>query len=178
MLNLIKEPIQGYEDIYWVDNLGNVYNARKRLKTFFTKSGYECLKLSKDGVRTHPTVHRLVAETFIPNPLNKSEVNHKDGDKSNNKVSNLEWVTSSENKIHARNTGLKIYNNPTKGLKIGKGSQYRNVSYDKSRNKWIACVRHNNKSYGQKRFNTEVEAAKHVDATIDLHGLDRPKNFN
>ena len=177
MLNTIKKPIEGYEDLYWVDNQGNIYNSRKKLKTFFTRTGYECLKLSKDGVKTHPTVHRLVAKAFIPNPLNKSEVNHKDGDKSNNKVSNLEWMTSSENKIHARDTGLKIYNNPTKGLKLGKGSQYRNVTYDKSRNRWIASIAHNNKRLGQKRFVSEIEAAKHVDYLIDLHGLDRPKNF-
>lgn len=178
MLNLIKEPIQGYEDIYWVDNLGNVYNARKRLKTYFTREGYECLKLTKDGVRSSPTVHRLVATTFIPNPDNKEEINHIDGDKSNNRVDNLEWCTSSENKRHALDTGLKIYNKPTTGLKMGKGSRYHNVSYDKSRNKWMANIRVDNKSYGQKRFNTEEEAARHVDATIDLYKLDRPKNFN
>lgn len=177
MLNTIKKPIEGYENLYWIDNQGNVYNSRKQLKTYFTRTGYECLKLTKDGVRTHPTVHRLVAKAFIPNPLNKSEINHIDGDKSNNKVSNLEWVTSSENKIHARDTGLKVYNNPSLGLKIGKGSQYRNVTYDKSRNKWIASIRHNKVNLGQKRFNSEIEAAKHVDYLIDLHGLDRPKNF-
>lgn len=177
MLNTIKKPIEGYENLYWVDNQGNVYNARKKLKTYFTRTGYECLKLTKDGVRTHPSVHRLVAEAFIPNPHNKSEVNHIDGDKSNNRVSNLEWVTSSENKIHARDTGLKVYNNPSLGLKIGKGSQYRNVTYDKSRNKWIASIRHNKVNLGQKRFDSEIEAAKYVDYLIDLHDLDRPKNF-
>lgn len=178
MLNLIKEPIKGYENIYWIDTQGNIYNARKQLKTYFTNTGYECIKLVKDGVRKSPTIHRLVALQFIPNPDNKAEVNHIDGDKSNNHVSNLEWSTSSENKKHALQTGLKVYNNPSQGLRIGNSSKFHNVTYDKSRSKWKACVRHNNQNYGQKRFDTEEEAARHVDATIDLHGLDRPKNFN
>ena len=59
-----------------------------------------------DGKKTIKSVHRLVAETFIPNKLNKQEVNHIDGNKANNNVNNLEWVTSSENKNHACRTGL------------------------------------------------------------------------
>lgn len=178
MLNLIKVPVKGFEDLYWVDNQGNVYNSRKKLKTYFTGTGYECLKFTKDGVRSSHTVHRLVAENFIPNPSNKAEVNHIDGDKSNNKVSNLEWNTSSENKQHALSTGLKVYNKPTVGLRLGKSSKYHNVTYDKARGKWKSSVRQDNAIYAQKRFNTEEEAARHVDATIDLYNLDRPKNFN
>jgi hypothetical protein len=53
-------------------------------------------------------VHLLVARTFIPNPKNKPQVNHKDGNKLNNNVSNLEWVTNAENVIHSRITGLNV----------------------------------------------------------------------
>lgn len=178
MLNLIKVPVNDYENIYWIDNQGCIYNPRKQLKTYFTRTGYECIKLTKDGIRESRTIHRLVAEHFIPNPDNKSEVNHIDGDKSNNTVSNLEWSTPSENKLHALETGLKIYNKPSQGIQIGNSSKYHNVTYDKARNKWLAGIRHNKVNLGQKRFKTEEEAAKHVDAIIDQYGLDRPKNFN
>jgi len=59
-----------------------------------------------DGTTKRCRVHRLVAQAFIPNPENKPYVNHKDGNRANNCVANLEWVTASENAIHARQTGL------------------------------------------------------------------------
>lgn len=63
---------------------------------------------TKSGKQSNFYVHRLVAQAFIDNPENKPEVNHIDGDPTNNKVENLEWVTKSENEIHAYATGLKI----------------------------------------------------------------------
>lgn len=70
------------------------------------KDGYLEVHLYRDGIRSHKRVHRLVAEAFIPNPDNKPEVNHKDGNKCNNSVDNLEWVNKSENMTHAYQTGL------------------------------------------------------------------------
>ena len=65
--------------------------------------GYDRVKLGESGMMR---IHRLVAEAFIPNPLNLPEVNHKDGDKKNNCVTNLEWVTHQGNMVHAVETGL------------------------------------------------------------------------
>lgn len=80
----------------------------KTMRTTFTKEGYERVGIVYDnGEKQHKLVHRLVAETYIPNPHNKPCVNHKDGNKQNNNVSNLEWVTYSENLLHAFDTGLK-----------------------------------------------------------------------
>lgn len=146
------------------------------MKTFINNAGYKCIKLQKSGKRFHYTVHRLVAETFILNLQHKLEVNHKNGNKLDNQVSNLEWVTSSENKKHALKTGLKSYNQPSRGIKLGKTSTYHNVTYDKARNKWKACIRYNGKNYGQKRFKEELDAAKHVNYIIDKFKLNRPKN--
>lgn len=70
------------------------------------RKGYLSVDLYKDGKRVTRGVHRLVAEAFIPNPENKPEVNHKDGNKHNNSISNLEWVTKKENVRHAWDNGL------------------------------------------------------------------------
>jgi hypothetical protein len=72
------------------------------------RKGYDTVILSEGGRKTIK-VHRLVAYAFIPNPLGKPHVNHKDGNKSNNHVSNLEWVTPCENVRHAISTGLLAY---------------------------------------------------------------------
>ena len=78
------------------------------LKGTQTNAGYKKVGLYKNGKGTFKYIHRMVLETFLPNENSeKLQVNHKDGDKSNNTLENLEWVTSSENKIHARDT-LKI----------------------------------------------------------------------
>ncbi len=71
------------------------------------KYGYPVQTLYKDKKRKTKTVHRLVALAFIPNPKNKPEINHKNGIKTDNKVSNLEWMSHKENIQHAHDTGLK-----------------------------------------------------------------------
>lgn len=94
---------------YQVDIEGNVYNTRTGHKKRLIKqrSGYFYVELFKNNKAKRYLVHRLVAKAFIPNPENKPQVNHKDGNKTNNHVSNLEWVTNSENQLHAFSMGLQ-----------------------------------------------------------------------
>jgi hypothetical protein len=119
-------PIKGYENLYKISSLGKVKSLDHKIiqKNFYKevehpykgkilairmpKNKYPYVHLSKNGKITTKKIHRLVAENFILNPLNKKEVNHIDGNKLNNKVNNLEWCTSSENKKHAFSTGLRL----------------------------------------------------------------------
>lgn len=98
-------PIAGYEGLYEVDTGGNVWSfhrgGRKRITNHVGHSGYHRVCLSKNGQTRHIKVHRLVAAAFIENPENKKCINHKDGNPANNNLSNLEWVTHSENHLHA-----------------------------------------------------------------------------
>ena len=84
------KPIENYEDLYWVSNLGNVKSKRKDKKLSINLDGYYVVNLSKNGKTKTFTVHRLVAKTFISNPDNLPQVNHKDENKLNNNVDNLE----------------------------------------------------------------------------------------
>lgn len=113
--DLVKEiwkDIEGYEGYYQISNLGRVKSFHKSkvgviLKQSTGTFGYIFIELNLRGCAKKFLIHRLVAFSFLHNTQNKKEVNHIDGDKSNNHVSNLEWVTSSENQIHAFNTGLQ-----------------------------------------------------------------------
>ena len=114
--------ICNYEGLYKIDENGNVFSVRnnKFLKRMTFPSGYEYVHLCNGKGKTKLfRVHRLVAEAFIPNPDNSPEVNHKDGNKQNNSVDNLEWCTNLENIQHSVKTGLrnaKGENNPSAKL--------------------------------------------------------------
>lgn len=96
-----------YKDTpYFVDTEGNVYRNGKKLKGSM-RNGYIRLDSSYNNKRIQYSIHRLVAELYIPNPENKPEVNHINGVKTDNRVDNLEWVSSTENMKHAYKLGLK-----------------------------------------------------------------------
>ncbi|GHU12996.1 hypothetical protein FACS1894161_2370 [Spirochaetia bacterium] len=94
--------IEGWEGLYRISTFGRVYSVRRKKIRKIDKSYWEYLSviLLGNGIRKRKTIHRLVATAFIPNPENKKEVNHKDGNKENNYVENLEWVTPLENVAH------------------------------------------------------------------------------
>lgn len=110
--NEVFVDIPGYENYYAISNFGRVYshqrgNRRPRFMSLHTDgSGYPFVRLQVNKSSWQPKVHRLVAEAFVEKVSGKSIVNHIDGDKSNNLYTNLEWVTQSENIIHAFSTGL------------------------------------------------------------------------
>lgn len=115
----IWKDIPNYETLYQISNLGNVKslsygaknikrsNRQKLLKLSLNNCGYVKVQLYKNGKATEHYVHRLVALAFIPNPNKLPQVNHIDGNKTNNCSENLEWVTASDNQKHAITHGLR-----------------------------------------------------------------------
>lgn len=187
MLEIWKDVLN-YEDHYQVSNLGNVRSKEHRVlcrggkmrtvkatlkKLCINRNGYVITTLSKENKLATFTVHQLVAQGFIPGFIKGMEINHDDGVKTNNRVTNLEISNPSHNQLHAVRTGLV----PKAGI-----SQFRNVSFVKNPraiSKWAGSIRHAGKSsYGWKTFMTEEEAARHVDALLDSIGdVSRLRNF-
>lgn len=139
----IWKDIREYEGLYQISNLGRVKSVNRKVEcgvrviTIKEKirklnpngNGYLNLLLHKEGVKKAHRVHRLVAEAFLPNPFNLPEVNHKDGNKLNNSVDNLEWCTKSHNEIHARKMGLKKFKSICKPvIRIEDGKEYASIA--------------------------------------------------
>jgi hypothetical protein len=137
---------------YSVDDQGNVFSLKgkkKKLKGKVSKNGYRTLLINHNGIRKYVLEHRLILLAFDSNINNKRTVNHKDGNKLNNVLSNLEWSTDSENQNHAIDNGLinhKINYMIAEQIRNDKGS-YRelaikygigktNIGYIKSNKRW------------------------------------------
>jgi hypothetical protein len=116
----MNRDVKGYEGLYFVNELGEVFSYPKKTRKGIRKlllnkhkQGYLLIDLCKNGKIKKHLVHRLVAEAFLENPLNKKQVNHINGIKNDNSLKNLEWNTSSENQLHSIRIGLRS----TKGSK-------------------------------------------------------------
>lgn len=131
--------VPGFQDKYQISNYGRVktiqhesytihYKTRKRIPTIRKEvmrrlgsnpGGYSIVSLCDDGKTKHYSVHRLVANAFIPNPKNLPQINHKNTNKKDNRFFNLEWCTAFENKVHALNMGLiKVKNTAMNADKV------------------------------------------------------------
>jgi hypothetical protein len=168
-MNEIYKPIEGFEELYLVSNTGKVksiYGNTIR-KQYVNNLGYCKVCLYKNKKMVNVSVHRLVANAFLPKNNTMNIVDHVDGNKQNNNASNLRWCTSSQNHMN------------TKKTKKGKSSKYKGVSYSKSRNKWEACIRINKKTIHLGRFSTEEEAGKAYDEKAkELFGEYAKLNFS
>jgi hypothetical protein len=152
MIEEWKEVI-GWGDYYYVSNLGRVkslerqvsfirkgkltqrVNRERILKACPDKDGYMCVVLFAEGKKVCKSIHRMVAESFIQKNNSKGFVNHKDGVKNNNLVSNLEWVTAKENTYHALKNelrGVKVNNEMYYKIQYlyNKGFTYNQLSSD------------------------------------------------
>lgn len=117
----VWRDISGYEGLYQVSSIGRIktlghnrskyYPKKEKIRKLGTSGAkgndYASVILCKDGITRPFRVHRIVAKEFIPNPLNKPHINHKNGNRFDNSVENIEWSTRSENQIHAYKTGLQ-----------------------------------------------------------------------
>ncbi|HFJ9368546.1 TPA: NUMOD4 motif-containing HNH endonuclease [Bacillus cereus] len=117
-------------DKYAVSNYGEVKNTNsgRILKSFKSNRGYKVIRLCHESKTKKYLIHRLVALAFIPNLENKEQVNHKDGNKENNCIDNLEWMTRSENIQHAFDLGLKPLN---------EGEKHHKAKLTESDVRWI-----------------------------------------
>lgn len=157
----VWKDIPDWEGFYQISNKGNVKalnrivnskrniprKLKEKLLSLVFRGDYNVVCFYKGSIRINKFVHRLVAQVFVPNPENKPQVNHIDGDKLNNNDWNLEWVTSRENACH------KYATHPSSSQKTG-------VRYRKDHKKWISQIRVKGKLLHLGTFNSEDEAYK------------------
>lgn len=139
------KDVVDYENLYSVSNFGNVKGYKKNILKPDNSNGYSKLALYWNGKFNKYYIHRLVAIAFIPNPNNLPQVNHIDGNKLNNHVNNLEWVSIIENMSH-------FYKNNTKS------SKYLGVHLNVTKKYWVAEIGINNKNIFLGQYKTEEEA--------------------
>ena len=152
--------IPGFEEEYGISEDGEVYSYRLKrfLKTTLDK-GYYRVMLTKDERRYLKLLHRLIAETFIPNPDNLPLIDHINRDKTNNSIANLRWVTNQQNCMNQSKS-----KNTTSSL-------HKGVYWDKQHKKWRSQIMIDGKTINLGRFNSEEEAARKYDQkALELFG--------
>ena len=162
--------IKGYEGLYQVSNLGQVrsldkidrwgrFRKSRIIRSRFNNSGYRVINLSKSGTQKTYLVHRLVAESFIPNPENKPEVNHIDEDKLNNAVSNLNWMTNKENCNYGTRNDRSSTNRNQK--EIAKKVDYKKIAKRASECRSIPVISIDANGV-EKKYKSSYEASRYL----------------
>ena len=156
---VIVSRITGFED-YGISEEGEIYSYRlKRFLKIFLDRGYYRVNLTKDGKRYLKLLHRLLAETFIPNPNNLLFVDHVDRNTKNNSLSNLRWVTRQQNNMNASKT------------KGNTSSLYKGVCWNKQKKKWQSSIQINGRDIYLGLFNNEIEASRaYNEKALELFG--------
>lgn len=159
----IWKEVAGYEGKYFVNDCGQVWTVHQsRLLKGYDMQGYRCYRLSKNGRENTLRAHRLVGAAFIPNPLNKPCINHINSVRDDNRIANLEWVTLSENGLHADRMGRLKY-------KFGE-----NCNLSKYSDEFVRQILELNKTVSQaeigRRFNIPVNTI------YSFHKRRRPAN--
>lgn len=196
----IWKSVAGFDGKYEVSNCGRVRSIDHEVKSLGgwrtvkgrvlkqrVEHGYCRVQLSIDkSSHPHKQVHRLVAEAFVPNPENKPEVNHIDGCKTNNCSDNLEWVTSSENSIHALENGLQSHKSDEEMQKMWEASSKPVIRDD---GEWYASASKAAESIGAERssvakairrgssiyghtFRYADKLKRHVQSVLDADGVE------
>lgn len=170
------KPIKGYEGYYEISSMGRVKSVERKVYNPFVlgdgcyrtvperirkpniMKGYYCVALIKDKHTKVYRIHRLVIEHFVGQaPTEEHQVNHIDGDKSNNCVTNLEWVTPKENTQHAIENGLRHNPNDETKKKIGEATkkrwlkpEYRKFQQEMAKQLWSDKENHKKRAYAIK----------------------------
>jgi HNH endonuclease/NUMOD4 motif len=179
------KDIPGYEGLYAVTEDGRVWSYPKEwpsgngatgkhdgkwLKPAVNSCAYLSLIICKDKKQISKLAHRLVAETYIPNPVNLPEINHKDGNKLNNHIDNLEWCSRQEN------VNLSILNRLSAP---NKSSDYNGVYWHKATSKWMCRIKIKGGMKYLGIFQDEIESAKAWDKFLDENNIaDKLRNFS
>ena len=156
----VWKDIKSYEGLYQVSNKGNIYSIRKNklFKLNTNKFGYYCVSLYKNSTTKTYTIHRLVAETFIPNPNNKPEVDHINTIKTDNRVENLRWCNHKENMNNT--TSHKHYNKRavkcTTTNKVFNSIKEASRYYNLADSSIIRACKNNNKYSGTLKDGTKL----------------------
>lgn len=173
------KDIEGYEGLYQVSNIGQVKSliSNKILKPAPTKDGYLTVILCKNGKKKHFRVHRLVAAAFLPNEDELPEVDHINGDRADNRVCNLQWISNIENN-RKKETGIMI---PRRVICVETGEIFETVTdaakaVNRDRTTMSRHLMGRNKTCAGKHFEYYDEDVISSDANTILFGI-RPKDL-